>query len=279
MSRSDWYRTFVVTVAVSRGPGVGPRTVERLDLRRGQGHSGKRAPRRVGHHQERQLRAVTGRDDGRRRTIPGDGPRSRFLHGVGNARGVQDRHDENIRVAPGQPVAIPLPLEIGQLEETVVVTSSSELINTQIATVAATLNSDQLTRMPTPTRNALNAVAFLPGVNVDRNQPRLDHQRPARELPEHHRRRREQQRQLPAQHGRVLRLRHPTAGRDRSRVGDAFRGRGPTRRRRRCRDHGVPDAVGGQPLHRQRGSRYLPEPEFQLELRLQRDQTISRRMT
>ena len=32
--------------------------------------------------------------------------------------------------------------------------------------MAATLNSDQLTRMPTATRNALNAVAFLPGVNV-----------------------------------------------------------------------------------------------------------------
>ncbi len=71
-----------------------------------------------------------------------------------------------IRVAPGQPVSIPLTLEIGQLEETVVVTSSSELINTENGTVAATLNSDQLTRMPTATRNALNAVAFLPGVNV-----------------------------------------------------------------------------------------------------------------
>ncbi len=71
-----------------------------------------------------------------------------------------------ISVAPGQPVAIPLVLEIGQLEETVWVMSSSELINTQNGTVAATLNADQLTRMPTPTRNALNAVAFLPGVNT-----------------------------------------------------------------------------------------------------------------
>ena len=73
---------------------------------------------------------------------------------------------KNIRVAPGQPVSIPLTLEIGQLEETVVVTSSAELINTENGTVAATLNSDQLTRMPTATRNALNAVAFLPGVNT-----------------------------------------------------------------------------------------------------------------
>src|SRR5262245_35661661 len=73
---------------------------------------------------------------------------------------------KSIRVAPGQPVSIPLTLEIGQLEETVWVMSSSELVNTENGTVAATLNSDQLLRMPTPTRNALNAVAFLPGINT-----------------------------------------------------------------------------------------------------------------
>ena len=80
--------------------------------------------------------------------------------------GFKTATSKNIRVAPGQPVAIPLTLEIGQLEETVFVTSSSELINTENGTVAATLNSDQLLRMPTPTRNALNAVAFLPGINT-----------------------------------------------------------------------------------------------------------------
>ena len=73
---------------------------------------------------------------------------------------------KGVKVAPGQPVSIPLTLEIGSLTETVVVVSSSELINTQTGTVASTLNSDQLLRMPTPTRNALNAVAFLPGVNT-----------------------------------------------------------------------------------------------------------------
>ena len=73
---------------------------------------------------------------------------------------------KSIRVAPGQPITIPLTLEVGSLTETVTVTSSSELINTETATVSSTLNSDQLTRMPTPTRNALNAVAFLPGVNT-----------------------------------------------------------------------------------------------------------------
>src|SRR5204862_5980006 len=71
-----------------------------------------------------------------------------------------------VRLAPGQPVSIPLTLEVGSLSETVTVASSSELINTETATVSSVLNADQLTRMPTPTRNALNAVAFLPGINT-----------------------------------------------------------------------------------------------------------------
>lgn len=72
----------------------------------------------------------------------------------------------NVRIALGTPATANATLELGSLTETVNVTSSSELINTQNATVAATLNSDQLNRMPTPTRNALNAVTFLPGINT-----------------------------------------------------------------------------------------------------------------
>jgi hypothetical protein len=71
-----------------------------------------------------------------------------------------------VELRPGVPGSVKAVLEVGQVTETVTVMSSSELINTQTATVASTLNSDQLNRMPTPTRNALNAVTFLPGVNV-----------------------------------------------------------------------------------------------------------------
>src|SRR5688572_31801047 len=57
----------------------------------------------------------------------------------------------DVRIAVGTPVTVNLTLEVGQLEETVTVTSSAELVNTQTATVAATLNADQLNRMPAPT--------------------------------------------------------------------------------------------------------------------------------
>jgi hypothetical protein len=73
---------------------------------------------------------------------------------------------KDVRVAPGVPASIKATLEVGQLSETVNVAASSELINTQTATVSSTLNSDQLLRMPTATRNALNAVTFLPGINT-----------------------------------------------------------------------------------------------------------------
>lgn len=73
---------------------------------------------------------------------------------------------KDVRVLPGTPASIKATLEVGALTETVNVAASSELINTQTATVSSTLNSDQLLRMPTPTRNALNAVTFLPGVNT-----------------------------------------------------------------------------------------------------------------
>ncbi len=72
----------------------------------------------------------------------------------------------NVRISLDTPANIDMTLQVGELTETVNVTSSSELVNTQTATVASTLNADQLNRMPTPTRNAINAVMFLPGINT-----------------------------------------------------------------------------------------------------------------
>jgi Carboxypeptidase regulatory-like domain/TonB dependent receptor len=72
----------------------------------------------------------------------------------------------DLRVAIGTPVSVKLTLEVGNLEETIVVSSSSDIVNTQTATISSTLNVDQINKMPMPTRNALNAVTFLPGVNT-----------------------------------------------------------------------------------------------------------------
>ena len=71
-----------------------------------------------------------------------------------------------VRIAPGVPNNIKAVLEVGSVSETVNVVSSSEIINTQTATISSTLNVDQINMMPTASRNALNAVTFLPGVNT-----------------------------------------------------------------------------------------------------------------
>src|SRR5690606_16893993 len=54
----------------------------------------------------------------------------------------------DVRVQPGVPVSLRMTLEVGEISESITVRSSSELINTQTATVADTLNADQLNRMP-----------------------------------------------------------------------------------------------------------------------------------
>jgi Ca-activated chloride channel family protein len=60
-------------------------------------------------------------------------------------------------------------LEVGQISEAVTVMAGTELVRTQSATVSSTLNADQVNRMPTSSRNALNAVTFLPGVSSPRD--------------------------------------------------------------------------------------------------------------
>jgi hypothetical protein len=72
----------------------------------------------------------------------------------------------DVRLLPGKPASISATLEVGNLEETVVVSTSTDIINTQTATIASTLNVDQINKLPMATRNAVNAATFLPGVNT-----------------------------------------------------------------------------------------------------------------
>jgi hypothetical protein len=73
----------------------------------------------------------------------------------------------DVRVQLGIPTTLNAALDVGELAETITVSgASAELINTLTATVTSTLNVDQLALIPTPTRNALNAVTFLVGINT-----------------------------------------------------------------------------------------------------------------
>ena len=60
-------------------------------------------------------------------------------------------------------------LEVGSLTETVEVVGGSHLIQTQSTTIASTIRVDQISNLPLITRNALNFVVFLPGVDTAAN--------------------------------------------------------------------------------------------------------------
>ena len=73
----------------------------------------------------------------------------------------------DVRVQLGIPTTLNATLGVGDLAETITVSGAGAgLINTLTPAVTATLNVEQIAVIPTPTRNALNAVTFLVGVNT-----------------------------------------------------------------------------------------------------------------
>jgi hypothetical protein len=81
--------------------------------------------------------------------------------------GFKTRVFNDVRVQLAIPTTLNASLDVGEISETITVSGgSSELINTATPAVTATLNVEQIAVIPTPTRNALNAVTFLVGVNT-----------------------------------------------------------------------------------------------------------------
>ena len=64
------------------------------------------------------------------------------------------------------PRSVTARLEVGGLEETVTVSAGQEIVQTQTATLATTIGVKQISSLPLASRNALEVVAFLPGVNT-----------------------------------------------------------------------------------------------------------------
>ena len=71
-----------------------------------------------------------------------------------------------VRLLGNQPGNVNATLEVGDLTEKVEVKAGSELVQTQSAAVTATLSVEQLSEIPLNSRNALYAVALLPGVST-----------------------------------------------------------------------------------------------------------------
>src|SRR5512138_3251888 len=72
----------------------------------------------------------------------------------------------DVPIVAATPASIKVTLEVGRLEETVLVTGASDVVQTQSATIQTTLQSRQLQQLPLSTHTALDYIISLPGVNT-----------------------------------------------------------------------------------------------------------------
>ena len=70
----------------------------------------------------------------------------------------------NVVLTSGAGANVRATLEVGALEETVTVSSQSEIVQTQNSTISTTINTNQITKLPLTSRSAMDFVPFMPGV-------------------------------------------------------------------------------------------------------------------
>jgi hypothetical protein len=73
---------------------------------------------------------------------------------------------KDVRVTTGGPASITVKLEVGGLEEVIVVEGGASIVQTQTAAVAQTIDANQIAKLPTGSRSALEFVTSLAGVNT-----------------------------------------------------------------------------------------------------------------
>lgn len=69
----------------------------------------------------------------------------------------------NVKVDVGLPTTVDSTLEVGDVAQTVEITSGGEVLQTQTATVGTTITGRQITETPIASRDALDLVGLLPG--------------------------------------------------------------------------------------------------------------------
>jgi hypothetical protein len=72
----------------------------------------------------------------------------------------------DVEVNAATPASVRATLEVGGLAETVTVQGGAEIIQTQSATVATTLSTNQIINLPLTSRNVVDFITFLPGVQT-----------------------------------------------------------------------------------------------------------------
>jgi Carboxypeptidase regulatory-like domain len=77
---------------------------------------------------------------------------------------------EHVQIIPEQPNALNVQLELGQVEQSVVVSGTTEALDTETATVSGTVSSNQIEHMPSFGRDVMKLAELAPGVFGDEAQ-------------------------------------------------------------------------------------------------------------
>ncbi|HEY7354018.1 MAG TPA: TonB-dependent receptor [Terriglobales bacterium] len=88
-------------------------------------------------------------------------------HLSAQASGFKQKELQNVQIIPEQPNALDLQLEVGQTTETVTVTGTTQALDTETATIAGTISSNQIQHMPAFGRDVFQLAQLAPGVFGD----------------------------------------------------------------------------------------------------------------
>ncbi len=85
------------------------------------------------------------------------------------ASGFKTATVQDIEIDAGTPATVNVTLEVGQATETVVVQGGAQIVQTQTANISTTLNTNQIINLPLVSRNPVNFVSTMAGVNTPRD--------------------------------------------------------------------------------------------------------------
>ena len=88
---------------------------------------------------------------------------------VVSATGFKSVTVQGVEIDAGTPATANVALEVGQANESVVVQGGAEIVQTQSANISTTLNTNQIINLPLVSRNPVNFVSLMAGVNTPRD--------------------------------------------------------------------------------------------------------------
>ena len=83
------------------------------------------------------------------------------------AQGFKTKVLEHVAIIPEQPNALDLQLEVGEIEQTVTVSGTTEGLDTETATLSGTISSNQIQHMPSFGRDVFQLIQLAPGMTGD----------------------------------------------------------------------------------------------------------------